>query len=72
VIGRRRDAVIARRRSFRERQRARLVAVGMRLSGVVCEQQSTLGVTKQCVNRIRTPVRVEVARLCALNASTPK
>jgi hypothetical protein len=46
VIGRRRDAVIARHRTFRERQRARLVAAGMRLSGVVRERRSTLGVTK--------------------------
>jgi hypothetical protein len=46
VIGRRRDAVIARHRAFRKRQRAGLVAVGMRLSGVVCERRSTLGVTK--------------------------
>jgi len=46
VIGRRRDAVITHR-AFRGRQRARLVAVGMRLSGVVRERRSTLGVTKQ-------------------------
>jgi hypothetical protein len=46
VIGHRRDAVIARHRAFRERQRARLVAVGMRLSGVVRERRSTVGVTK--------------------------
>jgi hypothetical protein len=43
VIGRRRDAVIARHRVFRERQRARLVAVGTRLPGVVRERRATVG-----------------------------
>jgi hypothetical protein len=37
---------MARQGAFRVRQRARLVTVGMRLSGVVREQRSTLGVTK--------------------------
>jgi hypothetical protein len=46
VIGRRRDAVIARHRAFREHVRGCLVAVGMRLSGVVRERRSTLGVIK--------------------------
>ena len=39
VIGSRRDAVIARYRAFREHQRARLVAVGMRRFGVVRERR---------------------------------
>jgi hypothetical protein len=45
VIGRRRDARCPHR-AFRERHRARLVAVGMRLSGVVRERRSTLGIIK--------------------------
>lgn len=46
MIGRRRDAMITWHRAFRERQRARLVAVGMRLSGVVRERRAPLDVTK--------------------------
>ena len=64
MIGRRRDTVIALHRAFRERQRARLVAVGMRLSGVVRERRSTLGVTSDALIEfvLRCELGVEAAR----------
>ena len=53
MVGSRRDAVIARHRAFREHQRARLVAVGMRRSSVVRERRSTVGVSVRPTPAVR-------------------